>query len=75
MITTIRLHDDTKQKLDLFRAYRNESYDEIIQKLMYIVNEGEVRKEVLKEIETARKRVKTGEHVTYEELKKQIPSA
>src|SRR3989338_6329736 len=34
--TTINIHEDTKQELDRFREYRNESYDEVIKKVVYI---------------------------------------
>jgi len=34
MDTTIKIHEDTKQELDTFREYRNESYDEVIRKVV-----------------------------------------
>ena len=34
--TTIKLYRETKSELDLFREYKNESYDEVIRKLVYI---------------------------------------
>jgi len=39
--TTIKLHKDTKKELDAFREYRNESYDEIVRKLVVIVKKNE----------------------------------
>jgi len=35
--TTIKLHGKTKTQLDEFREYKNESYDEVIQKIIFIV--------------------------------------
>lgn len=34
--TTIKLHKDTKKELDAFRQHRNQSYDEIVQRLMVL---------------------------------------
>jgi len=34
--TTIRLNPETKAKLDEFRQYKNESYDELVRKLIYL---------------------------------------
>ena len=36
-ICTIRLHKKTKGHLDRYREYRNESYDEVVMKLVGIV--------------------------------------
>ncbi len=35
--TTIKVHEETKTHLDSFREYRNESYDEVINKLVYMI--------------------------------------
>ena len=35
--TTIKIHRDTKAEIDQFREYKNESYDEVLKKLIYIV--------------------------------------
>jgi len=35
--TTIKLYKDTKTQLDLYREYKNESYDEVIKKMIYII--------------------------------------
>ena len=35
--TTIKIHKDTKAEIDQFREYKNESYDEVLRKLLYIV--------------------------------------
>jgi hypothetical protein len=35
--TTIKIHKETKAEIDQFREYKNESYDEVLRKLIYIV--------------------------------------
>jgi hypothetical protein len=36
-VTTIKIQKVTKSQIDQFREYRNESYDDVIKKLIYIV--------------------------------------
>jgi len=71
--TTIKLHKETKAEIDQFREYKNESYDEVLKKLIYIVKkikkEPELSKETLKAIEAARERIKKGHFVTEEEAR------
>ena len=33
--TTIKIHQNTKTELDKFREYKNESYEEVIQKVLF----------------------------------------
>ncbi len=74
--TTIKLDTNTKQELDLFREYKNESYDEVINKLVYIAKkvkkEPKLSKEVIKQIEAARKRVSEGKVVSGDELRRRL---
>ena len=60
--TTIKIHEDTKSRLDTFREYKHESYDEVIKKVIYIVNtckkNPELSKETIKAIEAARENKK-----------------
>jgi len=74
--TTIKIHIDTKTEIDRFREYKNESYDEVLKKLIYIVKkikkEPDLSKETLKAIEDARERMKQGHFVTEEEAKKRL---
>jgi len=74
--TTIKLNMVTKNELDLFREYKNESYDEVINKLVYIAknvkNEPELSADVIKQIEAARKRVREGKVVSEAELRKRL---
>ena len=74
METTIRLNPDTKIKLDEFRQYKNESYDEVVRKLIVIVKtcekEPKLSQKTIQEINEARERIKKGEFYTEEEAKK-----
>lgn len=74
--TTIKIHQETKSELDTFREYKNESYDEVIQKVMYIAKtsktEPKLSKKTIEAIEAARERMKNGKFVTEEEMKKRL---
>ena len=72
--TTIRLTVETKQDLNKFKQYKNESYNELIRKLIYIAklceNEPKLSQKTIKEIKEARERIKKGEFYTEEEARK-----
>lgn len=74
--TTIKIHDNTKSELDLFREYKNESYDEVIKKIIYIVKtckkKPELSRETIIAIENARKRIKEGKFLSEEEARKRL---
>lgn len=72
--TTIRLNVQTKESLDQFRQYKNESYNELIRKLLYIAkmceNEPKLSQKTIQEIKEARERIKKGKFYTEAEAKK-----
>ena len=74
--TTIKLHGNTKRQLDKFKEYKNESYDEVINKMIFIANKVKTNPELSKEtviaIDNARKRIKAGNFVTEEEARKRL---
>ncbi len=74
METTIRVNPRTKEELDQFRQYKNESYDELVRKLIYLVKIAErkpkLSQKTILEIKEARERVKKGEFYTEAEAKK-----
>lgn len=74
--TTIKLHKETKNQLDSFREYKNESYDEVIKKLVYIVTQTtdnpELSNEAIRAIKQARKRIQEGNFLTEDEAKKRL---
>jgi len=74
--TTIKIHKDTKAEIDRFREYKNESYDEVLRKIIYIVKsikkDPELSKETIQAIEESRKRIEQGHYYTEEEAKKRL---
>jgi predicted transcriptional regulator len=76
MQTTVKLHEDTKHQLDKFREYKNETYDEVIKKVVFIAKmckkQPELSKETIEAIEAARKRLKAGKFLTEEEARKRL---
>lgn len=74
--TTIKIHRDTKSQLDNFREYKNESYDEVIKKVMFIAKtsetEPELSKETIKSIKEARARISKGNFLTEEDARKRL---
>jgi len=74
METTIRVNPKTKEELNKFRQYKNESYDELVRKLIHLANlvekEPKLSQKTLFEIREARERVKKGEFYTEAEAKK-----
>ncbi len=70
--TTVKIHLGTKSELNKFREYKNESYDEVINKLIYIAKNPELSKETIKAIEKARERYKKGIFVNEKEARKRL---
>lgn len=74
--TTIKIYEDTKNQLDQFREYKNESYDEVIKKVIFIVKniktEPKLSRETIEAIEKARERIKKGKFLTEAEAKKRL---
>ena len=74
METTIRLNRNTKSELDNFRQYKNESYNELIRKLLFVAKmcekEPKLSQKTVQEIKEAREKIKRGEFYTEEEAKK-----
>ena len=74
--TTVKIHEDTKSQLDKFREYKNESYDEVIKKIVFIAKsagtEPELSRETMEAIEKARARIKKGQFLTEAEARKRL---
>ena len=74
--TTIKIYEDTKSQLDTFREYKNESYDEVIKKVIYIVknvkSEPKLSRKTLDAIKKARERIKKGHFLTETEARKRL---
>ncbi len=74
--TTIRVTPKTKREIDLFREYKNESYEEIIHKLVYVAKTAEknpkLSQKTVREIEAARQRIKKGSFYDETAVKKML---
>jgi len=74
--TTIKIHEDTKLELDIFREYKNESYDEVLKKLLFIAKtcktEPKLSRETIEAIEKSRERIKKGKFLTEAEARKRL---
>lgn len=75
-VTTIKVGFGTKSALDSFKQYKNESYDEVVKKLIYIVetldDEPPLSKQAKAEIEAARAEIRAGKFYTEEEMAKRL---
>jgi hypothetical protein len=75
-VTTIKIYEKTKSQLDLFREHRNESYDDVIKKVVFIAQtcktHPQLSKETLIAIDKARERIKKGNFLSEEETKKRL---
>ena len=74
--TTIKVHENTKNQLDQFREYKNESYDELIKKMVFIIRnfkkQPRLSNEAIEAIEKARERIKKGKFLTESEAKNRL---
>jgi formylmethanofuran dehydrogenase subunit E len=74
--TTIKIHQETKFDLDTFREYKNESYDEVLKKVIFIAKnakkEPELCRECIESIEKARERIRKGKFVCEADAKKRL---
>jgi hypothetical protein len=74
--TTIKVYNDTKTMLNQFREYKNESYDEIVRKIMYIAKlakkNPQLSKKTISDIEAARERMKKGEFYSEDQVAKML---
>jgi CRISPR/Cas system-associated protein Cas5 (RAMP superfamily) len=73
-ITTIKLLEETKNRIEKLREHKRESYDDILRKILYVLNVArespEKAKRVLERIEDLRKRMIAEEAEQKAELEK-----
>jgi len=74
-ITTIKLLDETKLRIEKLRQHKGESYDDILRKILYILNtardEPDKAKRILEKISELRIRMLEDEKQQKENLKKE----
>ena len=75
-VCTIKLRRSTKKRLDRYRQYRSESYDEVVNKLAWIADtcqrEPKLSQQTIKDIEKARAQYRRGDYVTLAEMKTRL---
>jgi len=65
-LTTIQLKETTVERLKYFKEYSKESYDEILNKLITLLEEGELTDLAIKKIEQGLKDIKEGRTISLE---------
>jgi len=74
-ITTMKLLEETKERLEKLREHKRETYDDILRKILYVLNVArdspEKAKRVLERIEELRERWLEEEKQRAEDLKKE----
>lgn len=74
-ITTIKLLEETKNRIEKLREHRRESYDDILRKVLYVLNvardEPEKARRILERISELRNRMIQEEKDQKEDLKKE----
>ncbi len=77
-ITTLKLEKETKERLEKLREHKRETYDDIIRKIMYVLNtvrdEPVKAKAILEFIDEKRKRMFETEFKKEERAAKSIPN-
>lgn len=74
MVTTIQLEEKTKERLTQLRAYPEETYNQVITRLINLSEDEKeiLDEETLKDIEEAIEDIKAGRVYTHEEMKKRL---
>lgn len=74
-ITTIKLLEETKLRIEKLREHKRESYDDILRKILYVLNVArdspEKGKRILEKISELRSRMLEEERQQKEDLKKE----
>jgi len=68
--TTIQLKENTLRRLKYFKDYSKESYDELINKLINTLEEGELTDMAVKKIESGLKDIKESRVISLESYAK-----
>lgn len=76
-LTSIQINKKTLNKLKEFKDYKRETYDELLNKLMIVMEfiskkEPELKEEVIKEIEEARKEIKEGKGISTNQIIREL---
>lgn len=72
MPTTIQIKDGTLERLKFFKESAKESYDEIINKMMDEIEEGELTDEAIEDIKIGLKEIREGKGEPIEKVAKEL---
>ncbi len=70
MVTTIQLKETTKDKLDRMKLYRQETYNDVLERLIEDVSDLNLK--TREELESAIKDIESGKWVSLEKLAKEL---
>ena len=74
-VTTIKLLEETKFRVEKLREHKRESYDDILRKILYVLNiaryDPDKAKRILEKISSLRQRMLKEEKQQKEDLKKE----
>jgi len=74
-ITTMKLLEETKTRLEKLREHKRESYDDLLRKILYVLNtvreDPERAKKILEKIDDLRNRMLEEERQQKEDLKRE----
>lgn len=70
MPTTIQISNNVKATLEKMKMFERDTYNDIIERM--IEDDLELNEKTKKEIEQAKKRIKAGEFITHEEVKRRF---
>ena len=72
MQTTIQVKKDTLERLKFFKETSKESYDEIINKVLDEVEEGELSEETIEDLRAGLREIKEGKGESIEKVAKEF---
>jgi len=75
-LTTIQIKKKTRAKLEKFKSYKRETFDELVNKLIQVAeiveNEPELKQEVIEEMDAAQKELNSGKWLSTAALAKKL---
>ena len=72
MTTTIQVKDQTLERLKYFKESSKESYDEVINKILSDIEEGELSDETIEDIRRGLREIKEGKGESIEDVAKEF---
>lgn len=72
MATTVQVKEQTLERLKFFKGSSKESYDEIINKVLDEVEEGELTDDAIADIKTGLREIREGKGKAIEEVAKEF---